>query len=364
MITQFHLQDFKAHRDTRLALKPFTMLVGDNASGKTSVLQALYLQMAAARNPAAELGRRLIPRELCRRGAPKKFTLAALNRIGKNRYELELAIQDVDGSDWMAFFKGHGAEEEFQASAFVGAGKRNASLDEDADWDDVRAAASSVALYRFEPEKIAAGAYSDRPNTPVQADGSQTATALAALKLGDDEAFSLIEAAMRELIPSLSRIRIKPVNVRRPIQKDLVVGSKVYFDFRGSPGVPAHHASYGTLILLALLTVLHGRDHRPGLILLDDFDHALHPRAQMDLIRMINRLLELKGFRATQIIATTHSPYMLDELPPENVIAFALRDDGTVASKPLSEHPDALKAKGALKSGELWSLDPERAWVL
>jgi predicted ATP-dependent endonuclease of OLD family len=84
----------------------------------------------------------------------------------------------------------------------------------------------------------------------------------------------------------------------------------------------------------------------------------------MELIRMMNRLLELKGFRETQIIATTHSPYMLDELPPENVIAFALRDDGTVASKPLTEHPDALKAKGALKSGELWSLDPERTWVL
>jgi len=79
---------------------------------------------------------------------------------------------------------------------------------------------------------------------------------------------------------------------------------------------------------------------------------------------MMNRLLELKGFRKTQIIATTHSPYMLDELPPENVIAFALRDDGTVASKPLTEHPDASKAKGALKSGELWSLDPERTWVL
>jgi recombinational DNA repair ATPase RecF len=93
MITQFHLQDFKAHRDTRLALKQFTMLVGDNASGKTSVLQALYLQMAAARNPAAVLGRRLAPRELCRRGASKKFTLAAINRVNKDLFDLELAIQ-------------------------------------------------------------------------------------------------------------------------------------------------------------------------------------------------------------------------------------------------------------------------------
>ena len=79
---------------------------------------------------------------------------------------------------------------------------------------------------------------------------------------------------------------------------------------------------------------------------------------------MIKALLELEAFGETQIIATTHSPYVLDELDPENVIAFALRDDGTVASKPLSDHPDAVKTRGALKCGELWSLDPERNWVL
>ena len=79
---------------------------------------------------------------------------------------------------------------------------------------------------------------------------------------------------------------------------------------------------------------------------------------------MIKGLLDLDEFKAMQIIATTHSPYVLDEIAPENVIAFALRDDGTVASKPLSEHPDAPKVNGALKSGELWSLDAERDWVL
>ena len=79
---------------------------------------------------------------------------------------------------------------------------------------------------------------------------------------------------------------------------------------------------------------------------------------------MIKELLALDDFKETQIIATTHSPYVLDELPAENVIAFALRDDGTVASKPLSEHPDAAKMKGTLKTGQLWSLDAERDWVL
>ena len=79
---------------------------------------------------------------------------------------------------------------------------------------------------------------------------------------------------------------------------------------------------------------------------------------------MLKELLELPEFKETQIIATTHSPYVLDELEPEDVIAFVSRTNGSVAWKSLAEHPDAAKMKGALKTGQLWSLDSERSWVL
>ncbi len=231
------------------------------------------------------------------------------------------------------------------------------------EWDQARLLTETARLYRFESVKIAASAYSDLPDVPIESDGTQTAVALAALKLGDDEAFDRIEVAMRKLVPALERVRIRPAEVIRPSRGDTVVGSKLFFDFRGSKSIPAQHASQGTLIMLAVLAVLHRRD-RPDLLLLDDIEHALHPRAQMELIRMIRDLLELDDFKETQVIATTHSPYVLDELAPENVIAFALRDDGTVASKSLSEHPDAAKMKGTLRTGQLWSLDAERDWVL
>jgi predicted ATP-dependent endonuclease of OLD family len=114
--------------------------------------------------------------------------------------------------------------------------------------------------------------------------------------------------------------------------------------------------------VLELLTVLHG-PNRPSVILLDDFDQALHPSTQMDLVRMIKELLVLDEFKDTQIVATTHSPYVLDEVSPSDIIAFALRDDGTVAARSLSEHPDAPRVNGSLKAGELWTLDGERDWV-
>jgi predicted ATP-binding protein involved in virulence len=75
-------------------------------------------------------------------------------------------------------------------------------------------------------------------------------------------------------------------------------------------------------------------------------------------------LLSLPEFSDVQIVATTHSPYVLDEVEPENVYAFAVRETGAVASKSLSQHPDAAAMKGRLSTGQLWSLDEERRWVL
>ena len=261
------------------------------------------------------------------------------------------------GGAWHLTVQGNGG------ASFSATARGNPDGGEAHGWDKVLGTIGAAGLYSFRADQIAANAYSDQPGSPIESDGTLTAVALAALKLGDDDAFDRIETAMRKLVPTIEHIRIKPAKVYRPERNDTVNGFKLFFDFRGAADVPAHHASQGTLIVLALLTVLHG-PNRPELILLDDFDHALHPRAQMELVRMIQGFLGLEDFGDVQIVATTHSPYVLDELDPTNVIAFALRDDGTVAAKPLSQHPDMEKMKGVLRAGQIWSLDRERDWVL
>ena len=62
MLTSIRLLDFKGHRDTLVPLGRFTALVGPNGSGKTSVLEALWLQGKIGR-----MGRRLVA---CRPAPP------------------------------------------------------------------------------------------------------------------------------------------------------------------------------------------------------------------------------------------------------------------------------------------------------
>ncbi len=71
------------------------------------------------------------------------------------------------------------------------------------------------------------------------------------------------------------------------------------------------HQGAGELALAELLQVDFPRY---GIILIDEFETSLHPRAQRRLMR---ELAEICRVQELQIIITTHSPYVLEELPPE-----------------------------------------------
>jgi hypothetical protein len=136
--------------------------------------------------------------------------------------------------------------------------------------------------------------------------------------------------------------------------------ASILLDFENAPDIPAEDVSEGTLVTLAFVIALCAAP-RPHTFLFDDLGLSLHPTGQMELVRQIHRLLA--EMPDVQILATTHSPYILDEMKPEDVVVMAARSDGTVASKKLSEHPDA-KMTGYLTTGELWGLGDETTWVL
>ncbi|WP_437282129.1 ATP-binding protein [Sorangium sp. So ce375] len=354
MITSVRLQDFKGHRDSTVPLGRLTVLVGPNGCGKTSVLEALWVQgQLTNRSPHEVLVGDWSFDDLLRRGASGPIVLTSQGKGNDGDWSCRIDLQGPSA-------KIHWKQGDDTRQAVGGGSPLRGIVPK------LAGIFRPTALYKLNAERIAAAAYSDQPGPDVAYDGTNTAVTLASIKLGHDEEFERIEQSLRRIIPNVARIRIRQAVVQRPNpaapnRLENVVGSKVFFDFTGAPGVPAHAASQGTLITLALLTVLHGPS-RPSLLLLDDFAESLHPQAQMDLVRLVKRMLE--EFDELQIVATTHSPYILDELDPSEVLAFALRDDGTVALKRLSEHPQAEKMKGALSAGQLWSLDPERAWVL
>jgi len=364
MITSLQLRRFKGHRDTTVPLGRLTVLVGPNGAGKTSVLQALGLLSRLMENkPADVLQGEFSPQDLLRRSEQAPITLSMEGMDDARPWKLSLHFSpeppgDRQGLkiDWSyGQDEGHvGTDAKpFEHAQQEAQGSRLASL------------VSPAVLYRFAADRIAAAAYSVEENPAVEADGGNIAVVLAAMKLEREELFEQIESQLRKIVPSVQRIRIRRVKMRSTFflepSDEPRIGNKVFIDFKGAADVPAHGASEGTLVTLALLTALFS-PKRPRIFLLDDIDQSLHPQAQMELVGELKRLLE--RFPEIQIVATTHSPYILDALDPSDVRVFAQHEDGSVACRLLSEHPQAEKARGTLTAGQLWSLDPEWRWVL
>ena len=124
--------------------------------------------------------------------------------------------------------------------------------------------------------------------------------------------------------------------------------------------IPAHAISEGTMLTLGLLTVLMN-PKQPNLVLLDDIEQGLHPKAQRDLVAVFKEIIEDNP--NLQIIFSTHSPYIIDELTPSQVHVLSNSNLGFTSSKRLDEHPDVEWARQTLTTGEFWDAEGED-WVI
>jgi len=209
--------------------------------------------------------------------------------------------------------------------------------------------------------------------TILNSDGSNLAWALASLMTEQPDRFQRIVEALREVVPIVKRIRSKAVSVKQIVKQTITInkldrtfdeerevnGQELIFDMKSGDGLPATAVSEGTLVVLAVLTLMYGSD--ADLIMLDDVELGLHPKAQRDLIRQLRRIQETHP--KLQILVSTHSPYVVDEFKAEDVWVFAPDKEGCAVTKRLSEHPDAKRALEVLTTGEFWSAEGE-PWVL
>jgi predicted ATPase len=97
-----------------------------------------------------------------------------------------------------------------------------------------------------------------------------------------------------------------------------------------------------------------------SLFLLDDVEQGLHPLAQRQL------MTALKAFSKEhdkQIILTSHSPFIIDELEAKDVWVMAADKEGVSHCQRLSAHPDAPRLLEVLTTGELQGAVGED-WVI
>jgi predicted ATPase len=358
MLSAIELTNFRAHAHTTVPLTRFTLLVGENATGKTSVLEAVHLigRWLDPSNREETFAGRWAPEFLRRQGVNGPAEMAV---TGAAHDPWRFAIRFPLGSklyDTEYTWSRGGAEKQGKL------GELNSPPHLAAIHEASTSLTPAPRLLSLDPRAISQPAASDDLVPVLEPDGSGLATVLKNLKVTDDEAYRRLVDAARTVVPSLSDLRFQRTRLtdRSPRvmtvegQRVLVPDSREYIadelllKFADTDWLPAHAASEGTLLTLAILSLLIAPP-APRVLLLEDLDRALHPRAQADLITALRGALERQP--DTQIIATTHSPYLADHFEPDSVVVLGRTDGGPVVARRLSDHPDR-RLREALTTGE------------
>lgn len=332
MLTKLWLQNYRAHRETRLALDRLTVLVGPNGSGKSSVFRALRLLEAFSRGPVSGWEPDVGP-------------------WSESRPQLELGVDGRSAAtDWSVELALGGPSSGLQWEV---EGTRQAKGTHGDVPTEILDALRTRLVGPLTAEEIAAPRGMPSERFEQGTSGAMTVAVLVLLKLSDDERFERIEADLRALIPGFKRLRIQPVGSRGEQQ--------LLYEFANGTRILAPNASTGTLFATAILTAIHGPG-QPRILLLDDLETGLHPSAQMALMEVLRKALEENP--DIQFLLSTQSPYVVDAVEPSQVRVFALDAKGAVVVRSLAEHPEARHLAGRLTTGQLWSLDDESKWVL
>jgi predicted ATPase len=377
MIESFHVKNFKALRDVAIALTPLHVLIGPNDSGKTSVLEAL---MALCRSVDFQSQDIFV-------GSWQRSQLVWQENLDLT-VEFEAQLRSSDGSYIYRLgirfpFQGRNpsivreeclTEPDFVASPLLwhphitgvsGCVNKQWEMNDAPLIKNIKAiysALSGVQFYRWDPQFLALPVAPDSTRRfRMESNGFGLALCLDDILGYDREIFAKLESKFKEIFPQIAAIRLLPQPAyRTPHEVDKEVpllsqadGKGLFFRFTGSNNdVPASQMSDGTLLVLAYLTILN-LPEPPRVLLVEEPENGIHPKRLQEVLQILRGLVEKHS--RTQILMTTHSPYVLDAFKPEEVTLCRREADGSTSVSRLSDSAEVRKQLGVFSLGEIWT---------
>ncbi|MCH7885707.1 MAG: AAA family ATPase [Planctomycetes bacterium] len=171
----------------------------------------------------------------------------------------------------------------------------------------------------------------------------------------DRKRFDALVDAMRSLVPGLEEINIATPDPGM-VRIDLVIEDGLR--------LPADRASAGLRLLIFFVALAYHPSPR-RFILIEEPENGVHPKRLEDVMRLLREITEGRhGDHAAQIVLSTHSPHLLDyvDIEKDQVLVFRRNDDGSRTAEPA----DAERLKTFLDEfmlGEVWYNEGEAGLV-
>ncbi len=386
MITKLHIENFKCLRDVTVELKPLTVLIGKNDTGKTSLLDALGMVGDLANGKSTPLLQENgFDNVLCRGAKARRIgweaTITPSPRIslpGQASYKLAISIdgpvllsheeqlsvegsdsgitRSADGKSATLRDDGHDHSVGGDARHVVSLSQVKNNLREFPMLNAVADALATTPPYRFDPQRLTTpGVFNPSPADPngfprLHSNGDGLPAVLDFLLGTRRKIFDQIERELCNAVPQVKGIQIKPAP-----SNSQSGGKAISFELAGGHSLPASYASDGVLFLLAYLTLIHAPG-APAVIRLEEPENGIHPRQLERVAGYLKRLTDpSRGASTAQIVVATHSPYFLDFVPPDSVIVFGRCENGETVTAPLLTLPGVQeRIASGFSLGEMW----------
>ncbi len=325
MITSVEFKNFRSLRNAVLPLERCTLIVGPNGSGKSTALKGLTL--------------------LKNHNSLKYDEVVSVNAEG----ETVSIVAEISGNRGNVITSpGHWRV----AWDFPGIQHKQNSrklnwVDQESHYE--KKEVEGVRLFSLNPKVIAAsGVLTNRPS--LSEEGGGLVVMLDQLRDKHPERFAALNVALVEWFKEFDQILFDTLeNGNRTFLLRLA---------KEKSAVPATALSDGTLSALTLMTLAYLADP-PNVICLEEPDRGIHPRLLRNVQEALYRLSYPENFgedrEPVQVIATTHSPYLLDLFRdhPEQVVLANKTSDGA-SFEQLSTQPNIEEILRDSQLGEVW----------
>lgn len=386
-LTRFEAENFGCFPKLRLELSPLTVFVGPNDSGKTTILKAI--QSLALLSGGDQEGEgcpvalsQALPMPRLKWAAAKADQTVRLKASGATTvgaYVINTSLQprgDRPGKEWIESqtvgWENFGVQASngkialptawaehvdltpFDGGILNGAFEaRRPNLSGAAEFLELRRDIKHIQLFRLDPDVLRMTSPApDSDQVPqLGSHGEGLATLLSVLANAYTARRQAIERSFASAVTSLAGFQVRggQTTDRKP-------GWRLKFVLKGGKGeIEADQASDGALMFLAFLALLeHPRP--PKVILIEEPENGVHPSRLREIVKLLRKLTIATDDRpAAQIVMTTHSPYLLDEVRPEEAY-FCVRDeDGAARALPFAQIDKLDERLADYKLGELWT---------
>jgi predicted ATPase len=390
MITKIRIRNFKSFEDTTVNLKPFNVLIGSNDSGKSNFLSVFRVisgmmwnklddvfsspllfantLFQGSKNEAIsfDIGGSTTRKEPRTRDQQESFEFEYSVKISTDEKGVlyiaaeKLRIRTKNSDKMIQHLSRSG--EITKVNEGVNNKKHNVSYHFDSDrcaislLSDIKRHAYIRAVryelglsgfYNFQPSKMKLPTEKKEKGNIVvlNQNGHNLGEVLFYLQESYPDKFKNLKNSLRDAIPSVEDLQVTPIEKWIFVSIEQRYNGQLLKLNLGS-------ISDGLLRFLGILSIVHN-PFAFSSFLFEELENGIHPRRLQTVIELM-RFLSL-GPKPIQVFITTHSPYLVDYVKPEDVLVVdRLPSTGATIIKSIEKKKGISKLLDEFSLGEAW----------